>query len=60
MIPRETLIAQKLTAFLQENVQEGQDAEVAVHPEREMILVFIGGEMVLNCTFEQMLGRIDN
>lgn len=49
------LISRNLTEFLQRNLKPGQEAELAIHKEREEIIVFVDGEPILNCSFDDLL-----
>lgn len=53
--PEKDLIASNLLAFLRENVSEGQEAEVAINPELRAIVVHLDGELLLSCTFDELL-----
>lgn len=52
---QEELISENLVAFLRANVKEGQEAEIAVHPELRRVLVFVDDELVLTCGFDELL-----
>ncbi|MGH2806277.1 MAG: hypothetical protein ACRDKT_03280 [Actinomycetota bacterium] len=52
---QEALIAHNLTTFLADNLKEGQEAELAINPELRHILVFVDGELVLTCGFDELL-----
>lgn len=52
---RAHLISCNLTAFLERNLKPGQDAELAIHRERQEVIVFVDGEPILNCTFDDLL-----
>lgn len=52
---QEELISRNLTRFLQDNLKEGQEAELAINPELRHILVFVDGELVLTCGFDELL-----
>ncbi len=52
---QEELISQNLRRFLQANLKEGQEAEVAIHPELRHLLVFVDDELVLTCGFDELL-----
>jgi hypothetical protein len=52
---RAHLISQNLTAFLQQNLKPGQEAELAIHQERQEVIVFVDGEPILNCSFDDLL-----
>ena len=54
----EELISRNLMEFLRANLKEGQEAEVAIHPELRRVLVFVDDELVLTCGFEPC-GRSD-
>ena len=53
--PRAHLISSNLTEFLRTNLKPGQEAELAIHQEREEVIVFVDGEPILNCTFDDLL-----
>lgn len=53
--PNEDVISRNLTEFLRTNLKEGQEAEVAIHPELRRVLVFVDDELVLACRFEELL-----
>jgi hypothetical protein len=52
---QEELISRNLTRFLADNLKEGQEAELAINPELRRILVFVDGELVLTCGFDELL-----
>lgn len=52
---RAQLISRNLTEFLRLNLKPGQDAELAIHQEREEVIVFADGEPILNCSFDDLL-----
>ena len=54
-IDRSALISRNLTEFLRANLEPGQEAELAIHPQREEVLVFVDDELVLTCTFDELL-----
>lgn len=37
-------------------MKPGDECDVAVHPERRQVVVFINGEPALECTFDELLG----
>ena len=49
------IISHNLTEFLRLNLKPGQEAELAIHQEREEVIVFVDGEPILNCTFDDLL-----
>lgn len=55
MSPDEDLISKNLVDFLRANLKEGQEAEVAIHPELRRVLVFVDDELVLTCGFDELL-----
>lgn len=52
---QEELISRNLVALLRANLVEGQEAEVAIHPELRRVLVFVDDELVLTCGFDELL-----
>ena len=52
---RAHLISRNITEFLERNLKPGQDAELAIHQERQEIIVFVDGEPILNCSFDDLL-----
>lgn len=52
---QEELISRNLLALLRANLNEGQEAEVAIHPELRRVLVFVDDELVLTCGFDELL-----
>ena len=52
---QEELISRNLVALLRANLLEGQEAEVAIHPELRRVLVFVDDELVLTCGFDELL-----
>lgn len=52
---QEELISRNLVALLRANLEEGQKAEVAIHPELRRVLVFVDDELVLTCGFDELL-----
>jgi hypothetical protein len=55
MSPDEDVISRNLVEFLRANLHEGQEAEVAIHPELRRVLVFVDDELVLTCGFDELL-----
>ena len=51
----EELISRNLARFLHDNLQPGQEAELAINPELRHVLVFVDGELALTCGFEELL-----
>ena len=51
----EELISRNLTRFLRANLKEGEEAEIAIHPELRHVLVFVNGELVLTCGFDELV-----
>ena len=49
------LISANLLAFLRANIKEGEEAEIAIHPELRRVLVFVDDELVLTCGFDDLL-----
>ena len=54
-VDEEQIIATNLTAFLRANIKEGEEYEVAMHPILRRVLVFNGDDLVLSCSFEELL-----
>lgn len=52
---QEQLISRNLARFLEANLKEGEEAEVAIHPELRHVLVFVDGELVLTCGFDELI-----
>lgn len=52
---QEELISRNLVAFLRANLKEGDEAEIAIHPELRRVLVFVDDELVLTCGFDDLL-----
>ncbi len=52
---RSDAISRNLLSFLERNLGREQEAQVAIHPEREEVLVFIEDKLVLTCTFDELL-----
>jgi hypothetical protein len=48
-------IAQNLVQFLRSNLVEGQEAQIAIHPELRRVMVFVDDELVLACSFDDLL-----
>ena len=48
-------MAHNLVALLQQVVEPGQDADVAINPELRRVLVFVGDELVLSCSFDDLV-----
>jgi len=51
----EDLISKNLVEFLRANIKEGQEAEIAIHPELRRVLVFVDDELVLTCGFDELI-----
>jgi hypothetical protein len=47
--------AENLVALLREIVTPDQDVDVAVHPELRRVLVFAGDDVVLSCSFDDLI-----
>ncbi len=47
-------ISRNLTAFLAANLEKGQQAQVAIHRESESVVVFVNGEPILTCSFNDL------
>jgi hypothetical protein len=47
--------AENLLALLREIVEPGHDVDVAVHPELRRVLVFSGDDVVLSCSFDDLI-----
>ncbi len=52
---QEHLISHNITRFLQDNLKEGEEAEIAIHPELRHVLVFVNGALVLTCGFDELI-----
>lgn len=52
---QEQLISRNLARFLEANLKEGEEAQVAIHPELRHVLVFVDGELVLTCGFDELI-----
>jgi hypothetical protein len=52
---RRNLIAEHVLQFLRAVMGPGDECDVAVHPEREQVVVFINGEPALDCTFDELI-----
>ncbi|MGH2788702.1 MAG: hypothetical protein ACRDJV_12505 [Actinomycetota bacterium] len=50
-----TMMSRNLVDWLRDNVPEGEDADVAINPELQAILVFVRGRPILSCSFEDLL-----
>ena len=48
-------ISHNLLALVQAVVRPDQPVDVAVHPELRRVLVFAGDELVLACSFDDLL-----
>ena len=55
MSPDEDVISRNLVEFLRANLEEGQEAEVAIPPGMRRVLVFVDDELVLTCGFDELL-----
>jgi hypothetical protein len=49
------IISHNLVQFLCGVIKEGQEAEVAMHPELRLVRVYIEDDCVLACTFDDLL-----
>lgn len=52
---QEELISRNLVEFLRANLKQGQEADVAIHPELRRVLIFVDDELVLTCGFDELL-----
>lgn len=52
---RALLFAANIAEFLRRNLKPGQEADLAIHNEREEVIVFVDGEPILNCTFDDVV-----
>jgi len=55
MSDEEDLMSKNLVEFLRANIKEGQEAEIAIHPELRRVLVFVDDELVLTCGFDELI-----
>jgi hypothetical protein len=55
MSTEEDAIAQNLQRFLKDNLKPGQEAQIAVHPELRRVMVFVDDELVLTCSFDDLV-----
>ncbi|HET7483225.1 MAG TPA: hypothetical protein VFK89_10230 [Actinomycetota bacterium] len=51
----EQLISTRLTEFLRANIKPGQEYEVAIHPILRRVLVFLDADLILSCSFEELI-----
>jgi hypothetical protein len=49
------IISHNLVQFLRGVVKEGQEAEVAMHPELRLVRVYVDDQIVLACSFDDLL-----
>ncbi len=53
--PRRDAVGRSVLQFLREHMRPGDEAEVALHPELEAVVVFINGDAVLTCSFNDLV-----
>jgi hypothetical protein len=50
------IISYNLVQFLRGVIREGQEAEIAIHKELRQVRVYVDDDVVLACTFDDLLG----
>ena len=50
-------VSRNLVEFLRETLRPGQHADVAINNELQAVIVFIEGDPVLQCSFEELVTR---
>ncbi|MGH2806279.1 MAG: hypothetical protein ACRDKT_03290 [Actinomycetota bacterium] len=52
---QESRIGYNLARFLQDYIKEGEEAELAIHPELRQVVIHVDDALVLTCRFDDLI-----